>query len=504
MSIEGLSQAVIAHVSGLTIGQGFGVGERFRVMPWQGEFIRGLTGATTSALTLARGGGKTTLIAGLADAYLRGPLRQPAGEVTVVASSFKQARRTFAHVVRFLEAAGVRDQFRVLDNTTSAMARCRSTGARIEVLGHDPGRLQGLASACIIGDELADWPAAQVDRMLAAITTSLGKIPDSKFMAIGTRPATADHAFERLLEGGADYLQIHKAEEGDDLGALETWIKANPSLPFFPHLLEAYRGDWRKAQKDPSLMASFKALRLNLGVSMVVEALLLDAGVWTQLEGARAARSGAYVLGLDLGGSAAMSAAAGYWPSTGLLLALAAFPRLPSLAERGLSDGVGRLYSAMAERGEMLVLGERYSDVAGLLSAVVERWGRPAAIVADRWREAELREVLDKAGFPQTALLFRGQGFKDGAEDVRRFRKACLELAVVAPESLLLRSAIGEARVVSDPAGNSKLAKQSQGGRRARARDDAAAAAILAVAEGRRQSEGRLAPGRMVPAVVVG
>ena len=41
-----------------------------------------------------------------------------------------------------------------------------------------------------------------------------------------------------------------------------------------------------------------------------------------------------------------------------------------------------------------------------------------------------------------------------------------------------------EARTVSDPAGNAKLSKGSQGGRRFRAKDDAAAAAVLAVAAG--------------------
>ena len=46
-------------------------------------------------------------------------------------------------------------------------------------------------------------------------------------------------------------------------------------------------------------------------------------------------------------------------------------------------------------------------------------------------------------------------------------------------------SAMAGARVVTDPAGNSKLAKGGQG-RRMRCRDDAAAA-ILAVAEGRRR-----------------
>ena len=53
--------------------------------------------------------------------------------------------------------------------------------------------------------------------------------------------------------------------------------------------------------------------------------------------------------------------------------------------------------------------------------------------------------------------------------------------------SLLLRSPLAEARTVSDPAGNAKLSKGSQGGRRVRARDDAAAAAILAAAAGVRQ-----------------
>ena len=102
----------------------------------------------------------------------------------------------------------------------------------------------------------------------------------------------------------------------------------------------------------------------------------------------------------------------------------------------------------------------------------------------DRWREAELRDALEAAGVPLASIEFRGMGFKDGAEDVRGFRKACADRRVVPAPSLLLRSAMAEARTVSDPAGNAKLSKGSQGGRRVRARDDAAAATILAVAAG--------------------
>ena len=82
-------------------------------------------------------------------------------------------------------------------------------------------------------------------------------------------------------------------------------------------------------------------------------------------------------------------------------------------------------------------------------------------------------------------------GYKDGAADVRSFRRACLEGRVTPLPSLLLASAIGEARTLSDPAGNSKLAKGSEGGRRLRARDDAAAAAILAVGLAARQPKRR-------------
>ena len=92
-----------------------------------------------------------------------------------------------------------------------------------------------------------------------------------------------------------------------------------------------------------------------------------------------------------------------------------------------------------------------------------------------------------------------GKANKDGGEDVRDFRRAVLDGHVRAPESLLLRSALSEARVITDAAGNSKLAKKTEGGRRNLARDDAAAAAILAISEGyRRQKSGSLrAPRRM-------
>ena len=140
-------------------------------------------------------------------------------------------------------------------------------------------------------------------------------------------------------------------------------------------------------------------------------------------------------------------------------------------------------------RGELIVTPGRAVNVEALLLEALDRWSRPAAIVADRYGETDLRQALDRAGFPQAAFTVRGMGFKDGAEDVRLFRRACLTERVAPGRSLLLRAALSEARTVADPAGNEKLAKGVEGGRRRRARDDAAAAAILAVAEGVRRGD---------------
>ncbi len=255
-----------------------------------------------------------------------------------------------------------------------------------------------------------------------------------------------------------------------------------------PDLENAIRTESVQAKTDPALLAAFDALRLNLGTMDTEASLLLEAGTWAACEG-DADRRGQCVWGIDLGTSAAQSAVAAYWPDSGRLESFAAFPCVPTLAERGLRDGVGGLYATCAGHGELVTIGQHAVEIPGLLAEALKRFGRPSLIVADRWREAELRDSLVKADVPVASLELRGMGFKDGAEDVRAFQRGVADGGVTPLKSLLLRSAISEARTVSDPAGNSKLSKATQGGRRKRARDDAAAAAILAVSAGVRQPE---------------
>ena len=67
------------YLAGLTVTQGRRAGEPLTVLPWQRKFVAGAfkPGRTTAALSVARGNGKTVLVAGIACAALDGPLMVP-------------------------------------------------------------------------------------------------------------------------------------------------------------------------------------------------------------------------------------------------------------------------------------------------------------------------------------------------------------------------------------------------------------------------------------------
>ena len=492
---------LIRYLETLVIPSGDLAGERMTVFPWEARFIRGaFRVAGDCAVSVARGNGKSGLVAGIATAALDpdGPLDYGRADIVAVASSFEQGKVIFEDVLAFIRAKHGYDlprTWRIQDSANRAMIEHKPTGTRVRCIGSDPKRAHGLRPGLVLADEGAQWQHTKADAMLAALRTGLGKIPDSKLIALGTRPADSNHWFAKMLDGGAAYCQTHAVPvEEKRIFQYRTWCRANPSLKYLPSLVKRIREEADEARADEALLPSFRALRLNQGTEDVIVRLLLTGITWEAVEGEAAAR-GPYVLGIDLGGSAAMSAAAGYWLNTGRLNAFSLFGSIPDLRKRGLRDGVGRLYSRMFEVKELLLSPGRTADHKQLIREALRRWGRPVSVVADRYRKDEFMDLWDSLRL-SSPVEFRGQGWRDGAADVLAFRRHVLEGKVTPTKSLLLRAAMSEARTLANPAGFEKLAKGSQGQRRSRARDDAAAAAILAVAEGHRIGR---KPARRVP-----
>ena len=102
-----LASELAAYIEGLTISQGRYAGQPFVLQAWQRRYLKGAfkPGVMDAALSLARGGGKTTFTAAIAAATVDvgGPLVQQRASNVVVASSFLQAKIAFDHVLAFLQ-----------------------------------------------------------------------------------------------------------------------------------------------------------------------------------------------------------------------------------------------------------------------------------------------------------------------------------------------------------------------------------------------------------------
>ena len=290
-----LSADLITYLGGLVLAGGDHDGEAFTVLPWQAKLVRGAFAKPGPvAFTAGRANGKSALVAGVATAVVdpEGPLSGSRREAVVVASSFEQSRIVFEDCLGFLRARydlADRKQWRIQDSANRALVEHRPTGARIRTIGSDPAKAHGLRPFLALCDEPAQWDAAKSERMLAAVRTGLGKTPHSKMICLGTRPAASDHWFSKLLNGGATYSQVHAARLSDPPFQVRTWRRANPSLDHLPSLRAEIEEEAQHAKSDPAMLSAFQALRLNLGMSDVMFAALLEASTWEGIEGDAAA-----------------------------------------------------------------------------------------------------------------------------------------------------------------------------------------------------------------------
>ena len=496
------SEIILKYLKRLTCTQGHGAGSALKLFKWQRDFING--GFTPEVhkgvLSVARGAGKSGFLAAVATAFLDEPkLRSPRAEIPIVAATFTQGRILFDFALAYLlalyevtELTSVKVDgkyiFRVQDTANNAAITHKPSGCKLFVRPGIPGRLHGLQPKIVFCDEPAQWDRTKSEGAYSALKTALGKIPQSRLFALGTRAKNPGHWFSQLLET-ADFSMVFAAAEDDPIGRRSTWIKANPSVRRFKHLEQTIRSELKEAKADPASLASFRALRLNLGTSDVQELCALSPEAYKKFVETDQVpeRLNSPVIAFDLSGGAAMVSASAYWPESYRLEVIAAFPEKDGLAARGLLDGCGNSYIRMHERGELLIMGKHIVPTGDFVKLVCERWGNPRVVAFDRFKANEMREALGNSGIPVCDTVERGVGFRDGGEDYRKFLSEVLNNRVKTAPSLLLRSAFSEARIIADASNGMKLCKASEGGRRLRGRDDAVASSLLAIAVGSRR-----------------
>lgn len=484
----------ITFLQKLKIPEGPLAGRPMRLAPFQRQFVNGAMadGVSVAALSIGRGNAKSALSAGMGLGSLLGRLgdKQPKREVVIGARTRDQGRICWNFVEGFSRSLS--------PATRKALTFRRAPRLEIEFEGDGGGHVLkvipadgksalGGAPTLAILDERGHWQADKGDALEHALLSGLGK-RGGRALIISTSAPDDAHPFSRWLDEDVAgvYRQEHRPAPGLPADDLESLIVANPgAVAGIGASLEWLQAQARRAiARGGSTLTSFRLYNRNERVSGETRDLLLTVDEWLRCEAADVpARSGPVVVGIDLGGSASMSAAAFYWPVTGRLEVVGSFPSRPSLLDRGQADGVGDRYIQMQQRGELSTLGEQTVPVAAWLTEIMRHVEGEtlSALTMDRYKQSELGEAIDKAGI-RAPLVWRGQGFKDGGEDCERFRRACYDGRVRSKPSLLLRSAFADAVCLRDPANNLKLTKARSNGR-----IDPAAASVLAVAEGARQ-----------------
>jgi phage terminase large subunit-like protein len=489
-----IAETAIAFLGTLTIPEGPKAGEPLRLAEYQRRFVRGALApdVMVGLLSIGRGNAKTALAGGLALGSGMGIWDdQPKREIILAARNRDQARTAFGFVVGFVQGLPEDEQelFTIRQGSRLEVEYTANGGGLIRVIPADGKSILGGAPTLAILDERAAWDGPKGDNLENAILSGLGK-RSGRALIISTSAPDDANTFSRWMDEPPPgcYVQEHRPPPGLPADDLESLLIANPG---------AAEGigasaDWLVAQarraiaRGGSALSSFRNLNRNERVSSEDRSVLVTVDEWLSAEvnpDNLPPRDGPCILGVDLGGSRSMSAAAFYWPETGRLEALGTFPAFPALADRGAADGVSGRYDEMLARGELSVMGENTVPPGPWLAEIVRKLDGAdvACIVGDRFRHAEFTEALNAAGL-RAPFIWRGFGWKDGSEDIERFRRALFDGEIVVAPSLLLRSAFADAITLVDPANNHKLAKA-----RSLGRIDAAAATVLAVAEGMRR-----------------
>ena len=455
-----------------------------KLLPFQREFIKAVENSKydTVAISGPRSLGKTFIAAEVLIRCLTpgDSLNQPGKEYILGAATLEQARLTYSFIREALEPTG---EYRWIDSTTRLGATHVRSNTKLRAISSNAKASFGLVNVPVV---VIDEPGALEivgGQMLSdSLFTAQGKVGSRlKLILAGTLGPMATGAghwwWDLIADGtkGRTHVQVFQ-------GDAETWDKwptigkANPLIGLDPHMRKVILDERDDARVDSRLKARFLTYRLNRPSGDESE-VLLTVGDWERVT-ARVVpeRQGHPIVGVDLGGGRAWSAAVAVW-GNGRVEARAVAPGIPSLEEQEKRDRVpAHTYRRLFDLGQLEVAeGLRVQPPGLLWDMIRECWGKPQLIVLDRFRLAEFQDAIGN----KARLEPRVSRWSEASFDIRALRQMALDgpLAVDLDSQALLGTSLSQSMVKSDDQGNTRLVKM---GNNNTSRDDAAQGLVLA------------------------
>lgn len=252
------------------------------IMPWQ-KFVMGLHLCTYWEKTgmprwpdlfcmLGRGAGKDGTIAWesvcLASPY--NGIREY--DVDICANNEDQAMRPVADIINAFETPKFIRKLKKFFYWTKEMVRNLKTKSVIRGRTNSPKGKDGLRSGCVIFNEIHQY---EDYKNINVYTTGLGKKKHPRRSYFTTNGDVREGPLDDLMEQSDEILKggepdhgflpfINRLDSKEEVHDETNWTKANPSIPYFPDLLEEIRKEYREWKKHPERLSAFMTKRMNI------------------------------------------------------------------------------------------------------------------------------------------------------------------------------------------------------------------------------------------------
>lgn len=485
--VKAFFERLLGHVKGELAGQAF------KLSDWQyKDIISPLFGNLrpdgsrqyrTAYVEIPRKQGKSTLAAGIA-LYLLFADQEPGAEVVSAAADREQASIVFDMAKTMIESSPILSK------------RCNvyrkwietKTGGVYKAISADAYTKHGMNLSGIIFDEIHCQPNRELWDVLQTSTgarrqpltfaiTTAGYDRDSlcyelhKY-AIGVREGTiVDPAFLPV---------IYAAGDEDDWTQEATWKKANPGYGVSVQP-DYFRQQVLEAKASPGKEMAFRRLHLcqwTEGVSRWINLEKWDAcklEPWPDLTGKPCWGA------LDLSSTTDLTSLALAWPVEQYI-----YLKTWSWAPRGaLQERERRNRVRIDPWSKQGFIEVTHGDVIDYDSVVAKLFElakiyQIREVAIDRWNAAATAQAIQAQGLPVVAF---GQGFASMSPAAKDFETLVLNQKLKHDGNPVLRWAMGNVSIQTDPAGNIKPSKE-----RSSEKIDPAVAGIMAVARARLES----------------
>lgn len=252
------------------------------VFPWQ-KFVVALHDCTYWKDTgmprwpdlfcmIGRGAGKDGTIA-LESTCLMSPYNGiQEYDVDICANNEDQAMRPVQDVINAFEEPAVIKKLKKFFYWTKEIVKCIKTKSVMRGRTNSPKGKDGLRSGIVVFNEIHQYKDY---KNIDVFTTGLGKKKHPRRSYYTTNGDVREGPLDDLLETSEGILFgddpdngllpfICRLDSKDEVDDESNWPKANPSLPYLPHLLEEIRKEYREWKKNPRRLPAFMTKRMNI------------------------------------------------------------------------------------------------------------------------------------------------------------------------------------------------------------------------------------------------